>query len=51
MPGEDECRRQQTEQPVSQAMKDLLASVPKIEFNPNALRDRLREEYLRELDR
>jgi hypothetical protein len=38
MPSEDEIRRQATERPTSPAMEQLLASIPKVEFDPQAKR-------------
>jgi len=45
MPSEEEIRRYQQEQPVSLAMQQLLASIPKIEFDPLAMRRRLAERF------
>ncbi len=48
MPSEDESRRYQREQPVSPAMQELLAGIPKIKFDPTAARRRLIEEFQKE---
>lgn len=48
MPGEDEIRRYQAEQPISPAMKELLSSIPKVEFNPQAACRRLMEKFQQE---
>ena len=45
MPSEEEIRRYRQEQPVSPAMRQLLASIPKIEFDPLAMRRRLAERF------
>ena len=45
MPSEEEIRHYQQEQPVSPAMQQLLASIPKIEFDPLAMRRRLAERF------
>ena len=45
MPGPDEIRRHQEEQPISPAMRKLLAGIPKVEFDPLAMRRRLAERF------
>lgn len=47
MPSEEEIRRYQQEQPVSPAMQALLASIPKIEFDPRRrLVERFQQEWM-----
>ena len=48
MPSEEEIRRYQQEQPVSAAMRELLAGLPKIKFDPAAARRRLVEQFQQE---
>jgi hypothetical protein len=48
MPSEEEIRRYQREQPVSPAMQELLAGIPKIKFDVAAARRRLIEEFQKE---
>ena len=45
MPSEDEIRRYRQEHPVSPAMLELLAAVPKIDYDPAAMRRRLAERF------
>jgi len=45
MPSEDEIRRYQAEHPTGPAMKELLSSIPKVEFDPQAMRRRLAEQF------
>ncbi len=42
MPGPDETRRQQT---INPAMKELGSSIPKVEFDPQAMRRKLAEQF------
>ncbi len=48
MPGEDEIRRYEQEHPVSPAMRELLAGIPKIKFDPTAARRKLVEQFQQE---
>jgi hypothetical protein len=48
MPGPDEIRRYQQEHPVSPAMQELLAAIPKVEFDPLAARRRMLERFQQE---
>ena len=47
MPSEDEIRRWQQEHPLSPVAKELLASIPQIEFDPQTMRRKLAEEFRR----
>jgi hypothetical protein len=50
MPSEDEIRRYQREHPVSPVIQELLAGVPRIQFDPAAARrqfiERFQQEYM-----
>ena len=48
MPSEDEIRRYQAEHPISPAMKEVLLNIPKVEFDPQAMRRRLAEQFRNE---
>ena len=48
MPGPDEIRRYQQEHPVSPALQELLAGIPKVTFDPMAARRRLVERFQQE---
>ena len=45
MPGPDEIRRYEQEHPVSPAIQELLASIPKVEYDPAAMRGKLAERF------
>lgn len=48
MPSEDEIRCYQAEHPIGPAMKELLSSIPKIKFDPEAMRRKLAEQFRNE---
>jgi len=47
MPSEDEIRRWQQGHPISPVVRKLLASISKIEFDPQTMRRKLAEEFRR----
>jgi hypothetical protein len=48
MPGPDEIHRCQEAHPISPAMQELLAAIPKVEFDPTAAHRRLIEKFQQE---